>query len=68
MSVSEKITCTRANSLSTPGLCVLKNLILLYSLMKSAASAVLKLISAVFAVAHVLSVSTNSLSVTTMLF
>ena len=39
----------------------------MYSLLKSAASAVLKLMSAVIAIAHVLFVSMKSLSVSTML-
>ena len=39
----------------------------LYSLLKSAANAVLKLMSAVIAIAHVLSVSMKSLSVSIML-
>ena len=45
-----------------------KNSIFLYSLFKSAASAVLKLTSAFIAIAHVSSVSMKSLSVTTTLF
>ena len=39
----------------------------LYSLLKSAASTVLKLMSVVVAIAHVLSVSMKSLSVSIML-
>ena len=45
-----------------------KNSMFLYSLLKSAASAVLKLTSAVIAIAHVRSVSMKSLSVMTILF
>ena len=45
-----------------------ENTIFLYSLLKSAASAVLKLTSAVIAIAHVRSVSMKSLSVITILF
>ena len=52
----------------TPGLSFHKNSIFLYSLLKSAASAVLKLSSAVIAIAHVRSVSMKLLSVTTTLF
>ena len=52
----------------TPGLCFHKNSMFLYSLLKSAASAVLKLTSAVIAIAHVCSVSMKSLSVMTILF
>ena len=52
----------------TPGLCFHKNKIFLYSLLKSAASAVLKLTSAVIAMAHVRSVSMKSLSALTILF
>ena len=37
-----------------PGLCLQKNCMFLYSLLKSAANAVLKLISAVIPIAHVL--------------
>ena len=43
-------------------------LMFLYSLLKSAASAVLKLTSAVIAIAHVRSVSMKSMSVMTILF
>ena len=50
-----------------PGLCFQRNSMFLYSLLKSAANAVLKLISAVFAIAHVLSVSMKSLSGSIML-
>ena len=50
-----------------PGLCFQRNSTFLYSLLKSAASAVLKLMSAVIAIAHVLFVSMKSLSVSTML-
>ena len=52
----------------TPRLCFHKNSMLLYSLLKSAASAVLKLTSAVIAIPHVPSVSMKSLSVMTILF
>ena len=45
-----------------------KNLIFLYSLLKSAASTVLQITSAVIAIAHVISVSLKALSVITMLF
>ena len=59
-----------------PGICdakgaalsSLKSLMFLYSLLKSAATNVLMLTSAVLAIAHVRSVSIKSLSVTTMLF
>ena len=40
-----------------PGLCFQRNFMFLYSLLKSAANAVLKLMSAVIAIAHVLFVS-----------
>ena len=50
-----------------PGLCFQRNSTFLYSLLKSAASAVLKLMSAVIATAHVLFVSMKSLSVSIML-
>ena len=50
-----------------PGLCFQRNSTFLYSLLKSAASAVLKLMSAVIAIAHVLFVSMKLLSVSTML-
>ena len=50
----------------TPGLCFQKNSMFLYSPLKSAANAVLKL-SAVIAIAHVLFVSMKSLSVSIML-
>ena len=50
-----------------PGLCFQRNSMFLYSLLKSAANAVLKLMSAVIAIAHVLSVSMKSLSVSIML-
>ena len=46
-----------------PGLCFLRNSMFLYSLFKSAADAVLKLISAVIAIAHVLFVSIKLLFV-----
>ena len=52
----------------TPGLCFHKNSMFLYSLLKSAASAVLMLTSAVIAIAHARSVSMKSLSVMTILF
>ena len=51
----------------TPGLCFQRNSMFLYSLLKSAANAVLKLISAVIAITHVLFVSMKSLSVSIML-
>ena len=50
-----------------PGLCFQRNSLLLYSLLMSAANAVLKLMSAVVAIAHVLFVSMKSLSVSIML-
>ena len=50
-----------------PGLCFQGNSMFLYSLLKSAANAVLKLMSAVIAIAHVLSVSMKALSVSIML-
>ena len=50
-----------------PGLCFQRNSMFLYSLLKSAANAVLKLMSAVIAIAHVLFVSIKSLSVNGML-
>ena len=49
------------------GLCFQRNSMFFYSLLKSAANAVLKLMSAVIAIAHVLSVSMKSLSVSIML-
>ena len=52
----------------TPGLCFHINSIFLCRLLKSAASAVLKLTSPVIAIAHVHSVSMKSLSVMIMLF
>ena len=51
----------------TPGLCFQRNSTFLYSLLKSAANAVLKLMSAKIAIAHVLFVSMKSLSVSIML-
>ena len=51
-----------------PGLCFHKNSILLYFLLNSATSVVLKLTSAVIAIADVHSVSMKSLSLTTILF
>ena len=51
-----------------PGLCFQRNSMFLYSLLKSAANAVLKLMFAVIAIAHVLFVSMKSLSLTIMLF
>ena len=51
-----------------PGLCFQRNSMFLYSLMKTAANAVLKLMSAVIAIANVLFVSIKSLSVNIMLF
>ena len=50
-----------------PVLCFQTNSMFLYSLLKSAANAVLKLISAVIAIAHILFVSIKSLSVNIML-
>ena len=50
-----------------PGLCFQRNSMFLYSLLKSAANAVLKFMSAVIAIAHVLSVSMKSLFVSIML-
>ena len=50
-----------------PGLCFQRNSMFFYSLSKSAANAVLKLMSAVIAIAHVLFVSIKSLSVNIML-
>ena len=50
-----------------PGFCFQRNSMFLYSLLKSAANAVLKLMSAVIAIAHVLFVSMISLSVSIML-
>ena len=52
----------------TLSLCFHENSIFLYFLLKSAVSAVLKLTSAVIAIAHVRSVSMKSLSVKIMLF
>ena len=57
----------RAATPPTPGLCFQRNSMFLYSLIKSAANAVLKLMSAVVAIAHVLFVSLKSLSVSIML-
>ena len=58
----------KAATLPTPGLCFQKkSMFFLYSLLKSAANAVLKLMSAVIAIAHVLFVSMKSLFVSTML-
>ena len=50
-----------------PGLCFRRNSTFLFSLLKSAAKAVLKPMSAVIAIAHVLFVSMKSLSVNIML-
>ena len=50
-----------------PGLSFQRNSMFLYSLLKSAANAVLKLMSAVIAIAHVLFASIKSLSVNIML-
>ena len=50
-----------------PGLCFQRNSMFLNSLLKSAANAVLKLMSAVIAIAHVLFVSMKSLSVSIIL-
>ena len=50
-----------------PGLCFQRNFMFSYSFLKSAANAVLKLMSAVIAIAHILSVSMKSLSVSIML-
>ena len=49
------------------GLCFQRNSIFLHSLLKYAANAVLKLMSAVIAIAHVLFVSMKPLSVSFML-
>ena len=49
------------------GLCFQKNSMFLFSLLNFAANGVLKLMSAVIAIAHVLSVSIKSLSVSFML-
>ena len=51
-----------------PGLCIHRNYMFLYSLLKSAANAVLRLMSAVTAIAHVLFVSIKSLFVHSGLF
>ena len=51
----------------TPGRCFQRNSTFLYSFLKSAANAVLKLMSAVIAIAHVLFVSMKSLSGNIML-
>ena len=56
----------KAATLPTPGRCFQRNSTFLYSLLKSAAKAVLKLMSAVIAIAHVLFVSMKSLSVNIM--
>ena len=50
-----------------PDLCFQRISLFLYSILKSAANAVLKLLSAVIAIAHVLFVSIKSLSVNIML-
>ena len=50
-----------------PGLCSQRNSMFLYSVLQSAANAVLKLMSAVIAIAHVLFVSMQLLSVSIML-
>ena len=50
-----------------PGLCFQRNSMISYSLLKSAANAVLKLITAVIAIAHVLFVSIKLLSANIML-
>ena len=50
-----------------PGLCFQENSMFLFSLLKSAANAVLKPMSAVIAIAHVLFMSMKSLSVSIML-
>ena len=50
-----------------PGFCFQRNSMFLYSLLKSAANAVLKLMSAVIAIAYVVFVSLKSLSVSIML-
>ena len=57
----------KAATTPTPGLCFQRNSMFLYSLLKSAANAVLKLKSAEIAIAYVLSVSMKSLSVSIML-
>ena len=49
-----------------PDLCFQRNSMFFYSVLKSAAKAVLKLISSVIAIAHVLLGSIKSLSVNTM--
>ena len=51
-----------------PGLCFQRISMFFYSLLKSAANAVLKLMSAVIAIAHVLFVSMKSVSVSIMQF
>ena len=51
----------------TPGLCFHKSTMFLYPFLVSAAKAVLNFMSAVIAIAHVLSVSIKSLSVSTIL-
>ena len=50
-----------------PGLCFQRNSIFLYYLLKSAANAVLKLMSAVIAIAHVHFVSMKALSISIIL-
>ena len=59
---SDRIPEARVRSLSSQ-----RNSMFLYSLLKSAANAVLKLMSVVIAIAHVLFVSIESLSVNIML-
>ena len=57
----------KATTPPIPGLCFQRNSMFLYSILESAANAVLKLMSAVIAIAHVLFVSIKSLSVNIML-
>ena len=57
----------KADMPPTPRFCFQRDSMFLYSLLKSAANAVLKLMSAVIAIAHVLFVSMKSLSVNIML-
>ena len=57
----------KAATPTIPGICFHKNSMLLYSLLKSAANAVLKVMSAMKAIANELSVSIKSLSAGIML-
>ena len=57
---------TKAATPPIPGLCFHRSSMFLYFLLKSAANAVLKLMSAVIAIAHVLFVSIKSLCVSIM--